>query len=47
MGFISVLNTTINIIYTFPRQANQEKKKKWGRGKFLTLKFKKEQHTRD
>lgn len=26
MGFISVLNTTINIIYTFQRQATQEKK---------------------
>lgn len=25
MGFISVLNTTINIIYTFRRQATQEK----------------------
>lgn len=31
MGFISVLNTTINIIYTFRRQATQEKKIGGGR----------------
>lgn len=30
MGFISVLNTTVNIIYTFQIQTTQEEK--WGRG---------------
>lgn len=39
MGFIRVLNTTINVIYTFRRQATQEKNV--GEGKFLTLQFKK------
>lgn len=46
MGFISVLNTTINIIYTFRRQATQEKKLVGeGGGNTLTLQFKKSQNS--